>query len=405
MDGTFSYWVDEAGFIPTARLDGRRLWHSVAHLRQLDVPWVPAAPHDMAGRIRLERLYRAVNERSFFDASTDNGDPPEVRSHFYVTLIPSAIVAWFSTHTLGEVHDQAALYQALLIMQDRLGAASVSLRGIEAKPTEPYIWRDAHESYHAAIGRHLSWAAERVQLPSSPDRDALDASDEAFEQLTKAVWEQRKLPCWHLNETKLERTSYVALKEVSDGDMFPWRRRRTANWDDFGIVAYGISAHDEHRLAGKKLDGLDDYGTVRARKLPPEEARKAREDTLWDFDYNSKEAFDFLQYARATGNAWTPWSVGGESPGGWVYFISDGNGNMKIGFTAADPTERLRALQTGSAVKLRIEGVVHGSPEKERLLHRKFADRRREGEWFQLSVSDVQNFGIQLQQVDEQRGL
>lgn len=67
----------------------------------------------------------------------------------------------------------------------------------------------------------------------------------------------------------------------------------------------------------------------------------------------------------------------------WIYFIRSGeDGPIKIG-QARDPEDRLICLQTGSAERLTIETAMLGAPEVEFRLHRKFAEHRIRGEWFQ----------------------
>ena len=68
---------------------------------------------------------------------------------------------------------------------------------------------------------------------------------------------------------------------------------------------------------------------------------------------------------------------------GYVYFIGAVDGPIKIGMSQ-DPTERLRSLQTGSPVALRLMAVVPSQePEQlEVLLHARFGSLRMHGEWF-----------------------
>lgn len=67
---------------------------------------------------------------------------------------------------------------------------------------------------------------------------------------------------------------------------------------------------------------------------------------------------------------------------GCVYFIGGDVGGIKIGF-ATSPKQRLRALQCGSPIELRILAVAPGMPADERDYHKRFADRRLSGEWFE----------------------
>lgn len=75
-----------------------------------------------------------------------------------------------------------------------------------------------------------------------------------------------------------------------------------------------------------------------------------------------------------------------------VYFIQSVRGGpVKIG-TARDPESRLLSLQTAHPYPLRIIGLIpHGGVRTERLLHRRFADHRMNGEWFEWTP-DMEEF-------------
>jgi hypothetical protein len=67
---------------------------------------------------------------------------------------------------------------------------------------------------------------------------------------------------------------------------------------------------------------------------------------------------------------------------GMVYFVrDDANGRIKIS-TALNPLARLRDLQTGSSVPLRLLGMYPGGREAEQSAHQTWASRRLAGEWF-----------------------
>ena len=74
----------------------------------------------------------------------------------------------------------------------------------------------------------------------------------------------------------------------------------------------------------------------------------------------------------------------------WVYFITDGMGHVKIGYTG-DVAARLRELQACNAFTLRILGVLSGGHEAEGILHKRFAAHRVRGEWFRLN-SEILEF-------------
>lgn len=70
-----------------------------------------------------------------------------------------------------------------------------------------------------------------------------------------------------------------------------------------------------------------------------------------------------------------------------VYFAEQVGGRLvKIGWTKTCPKRRVRALQTGSPVKIRLAGVIEtDDPRLEKELHARFADSRVQGEWFRRS--------------------
>jgi hypothetical protein len=66
-----------------------------------------------------------------------------------------------------------------------------------------------------------------------------------------------------------------------------------------------------------------------------------------------------------------------------IYFIqAEDVGSIKIGHTSGSVNKRLAELQTGSPVRLRVIGVMPGTPQDEMNLHRAFACSRVQGEWF-----------------------
>ena len=70
-----------------------------------------------------------------------------------------------------------------------------------------------------------------------------------------------------------------------------------------------------------------------------------------------------------------------------IYFVQAGPlGPVKVGYTTQEPKERLRALQTGSPIKLRLIGYCEGTKKGEAILHRVFGSLRMEGEWFKFHI-------------------
>jgi T5orf172 domain len=84
-----------------------------------------------------------------------------------------------------------------------------------------------------------------------------------------------------------------------------------------------------------------------------------------------------------------------------VYFIAGGD-LVKIGKTF-DVEARLRGLQCGSPVPLTLLKTTPGYTELETALHNHFADRRRHGEWFDVTLAEVDTCLADLARTPEQR--
>lgn len=65
-----------------------------------------------------------------------------------------------------------------------------------------------------------------------------------------------------------------------------------------------------------------------------------------------------------------------------VYFIGGDDGAIKIGVSVA-PEARLKGIQTGSPIRLRILATTPGDVETEAAYHARFAGCRVQGEWFE----------------------
>jgi len=69
---------------------------------------------------------------------------------------------------------------------------------------------------------------------------------------------------------------------------------------------------------------------------------------------------------------------------GTIYFIqSDLKNSIKIGYTAGNPEVRRKSLQTANPHQLKIIATMPGKPEYEKDLHKRFAQYRLNGEWFE----------------------
>lgn len=68
-----------------------------------------------------------------------------------------------------------------------------------------------------------------------------------------------------------------------------------------------------------------------------------------------------------------------------VYFVTCREANaVKIG-SSLEPHGRLREIQLGCPIKLKLEAMLPGSHAEEHALHARFADDRIHGEWFRLT--------------------
>jgi hypothetical protein len=72
-----------------------------------------------------------------------------------------------------------------------------------------------------------------------------------------------------------------------------------------------------------------------------------------------------------------------------IYFIKAGEtGPVKIGYSR-EPQARLTMLQTSHYERLTMLATVEGGFALERALHKHFEERRRTGEWFIITDSEV----------------
>jgi hypothetical protein len=66
---------------------------------------------------------------------------------------------------------------------------------------------------------------------------------------------------------------------------------------------------------------------------------------------------------------------------GFIYFIQNGTGEVKIGYTE-NVRRRLHNLQIASPTTLNVIGQMPGTVSEEREIHHRFAHARLVGEWF-----------------------
>jgi DNA-binding Xre family transcriptional regulator len=66
-----------------------------------------------------------------------------------------------------------------------------------------------------------------------------------------------------------------------------------------------------------------------------------------------------------------------------IYAIQSGE-FVKLGYSK-DPLKRLCEIQVSSPIECALLGVLSGPPEREKLVHKRFAEFRVSGEWFKLN--------------------
>jgi hypothetical protein len=85
-----------------------------------------------------------------------------------------------------------------------------------------------------------------------------------------------------------------------------------------------------------------------------------------------------------------------------LYFIqmAEAPYHFKIG-RAKDPNKRLKQLQTGSSIKLKLVHIFKGLGNKEKMLHEELRRWRLEGEWFSCNRYSVGAIPVEFyEQID-----
>ena len=85
-----------------------------------------------------------------------------------------------------------------------------------------------------------------------------------------------------------------------------------------------------------------------------------------------------------------------------IYLIRGNNGKYKIGI-AKNPQSRLKQLQTGNPEPLSIIETYKtiNASKIEKALHNRYSYARKEGEWFELSISNELTFINECEEIDD----
>jgi hypothetical protein len=65
-------------------------------------------------------------------------------------------------------------------------------------------------------------------------------------------------------------------------------------------------------------------------------------------------------------------------------YVLESDGYFKIGVTARHPRDRIRDMSTGNPHPIVLVAMFEGDARAEQLLHTRFRNQRRRGEWFDL---------------------
>lgn len=124
-----------------------------------------------------------------------------------------------------------------------------------------------------------------------------------------------------------------------------------------------------------------------AKKRRRVTARKFKDvdEEMWVV-YLLEERVDLNDYWVAKG-----WGNNPDADTGVVYFIQAEDGPVKIGYTGRPIKQRLQALQSTNARRLRVLATFAANREVEHMLHVQFKRGRIHGEWFKPNTRGLQN--------------
>lgn len=80
---------------------------------------------------------------------------------------------------------------------------------------------------------------------------------------------------------------------------------------------------------------------------------------------------------------------------GYVYVLCDsGNSMFKIGVTKGKLAKRIKQLQTGNSNEIHLSDYFETDYpfQLEHMLHVKYTDKSKIGEWFELQIEDLSDF-------------
>lgn len=168
-------------------------------------------------------------------------------------------------------------------------------------------------------------------------------------------------------------------------------------------------AVDLYRRRGLTKAEAKRLGRLGAAASPTAKAKRGRMPkgdaaVIWrDAQYTSKEAIAVINantdYKDKYNLCWAYRNLGPRGvpagrhrepnkkplPRGYIYFVLAGvSGAIKIGYSAK-PSKRVRALGTSHHEELECIFTMRGTQQDEKALHKRFAEFRKRGEWFEYA--------------------
>ena len=90
-----------------------------------------------------------------------------------------------------------------------------------------------------------------------------------------------------------------------------------------------------------------------------------------------------------------------------IYLARGVEDYYKIGYTTSEETleTRMRTLQTGCPMKIKVIKSCYGTLNDEKKLHRWFQDKRKEGEWFEFNDFLVKKVCRAMDEIEEEKDI
>lgn len=151
--------------------------------------------------------------------------------------------------------------------------------------------------------------------------------------------------------------------------------------------------HDQKEIFFSRPDGrkfsIDDfnkiYGEIVTASMFGMPVYEAGSGVVLDIDLEKLEAFDDTDWKETPGNT-------NGKKAGWVY-LAECEGRHKIGVTKAkDVMSRIKTISKSVPFAVELVHAFRSNDryQEEKALHEKFADCRLDGEWFDLTASQVE---------------